>query len=149
MKKRGSIAFERTRDTEQRIHELCACLWVPCSSRLSVLASCAYGCAFTRWNFLLHTAKKNNNAVKCFVFQVKLVIRKASLAHHKSVRWISADVNTMFLKQGTHIHQTMIRLPPCCPWLPLPAWYGCARAWATDQAVAWWMCAPCFKFALF
>ena len=60
-----------------------------CESRvhpdLFVLASCAYGCAFARWNFLLHTAKKNNNAVKCFVFQVKLVIRKASLAHHKSV----------------------------------------------------------------
>ena len=61
-----------------------------CESRvhpdLFVLASCVYGCAFARWNFLLHAAKKNNNAVKCFVSEVKLIIRKASLAHHKSVR---------------------------------------------------------------
>ena len=53
---------------------------------LFVLASCAYGCAFARWNFLLHAAKKNNNAVKCFVFEVKLIIRKGLLAHHYSVR---------------------------------------------------------------
>ena len=27
--------------------------------------------AFARWNFLLHAAKKNNNAAKFFVFEAK------------------------------------------------------------------------------
>ena len=42
-----------------------------CESRvhpdLFVLASCAYGCAFARWNFLLHAAKNNNNAAEFVV----------------------------------------------------------------------------------
>ena len=36
-------------------------------SALFTFAAYAYGCAFARWNFLLHAAKKNNNATKCFV----------------------------------------------------------------------------------
>ena len=32
-----------------------------------------------------------------------------------------------------------------CPWLPLPAWYGCAQAWGNGQAVGWCICAPCFN----
>ena len=32
-----------------------------------------------------------------------------------------------------------------CPWLPLPAWYGCRHAWGNGQAVGWYMCAPCFN----
>ena len=30
-------------------------------------ASYAYGCAFARWNFLLHAAKNNNNAAEFVV----------------------------------------------------------------------------------
>ena len=44
--------------------------------------SYAISVAFARWNFLLHAAKKNNNAAKFFV-SLKKIIRKASLAHHK------------------------------------------------------------------
>ena len=33
MQDRECFVFERTRDTDQGIHEPCACLWVPCSSR--------------------------------------------------------------------------------------------------------------------
>ena len=32
-----------------------------------------------------------------------------------------------------------------CPWLPLPAWYGCAYSWGNGQAVGWCMCAPGFN----
>ena len=31
----------------------------------------AISVAFARWNFLLHAAKKNNNAAKFFVFEAK------------------------------------------------------------------------------
>ena len=31
------------------------------------------------------------------------------------------------------------------PWLPLPAWFGCAYAWGDGQAVGWCMCAPGFN----
>ena len=46
--------------------------------------SYAVSVAFARWNFLLHAAKKNNNAAKFFVsLKQNTLIRKASLAHHK------------------------------------------------------------------
>ena len=44
--------------------------------------SYAISVAFAHWNFLLHTAKKNNNAAKFFCLGSK-IIRKASMAHHK------------------------------------------------------------------
>ena len=69
MQNRECIVFEPTRDTERKIHEPFPCLWVPCWSSLiciCICSMCAYGCAFARWNFLLHAAKKNNNAAKFF-----------------------------------------------------------------------------------
>ena len=35
-----------------------------------------------------------------------------------------------------------------CPWLPLPAWYGCVHAWGNGQAVGCCMCAPCFTLVV-
>ena len=90
MQDRECIAFERTRDTDQRIHESCACLWVPCSSRLQPIVGwiifilcdnvishiCPLELVYcmplkkiiTRQNFLCLWSK---------------IILKASLAHHK------------------------------------------------------------------
>ena len=42
MQDRECIVFERTHDTEQRIHEPCACLWVPCSSCLQLIITWIY-----------------------------------------------------------------------------------------------------------
>ena len=44
--------------------------------------SYAISVAFARWNFLLHAAKKNNNAAKFFVSLKQKKNRKAALAHH-------------------------------------------------------------------
>ena len=68
--KRECIVFERTRETEQRIHKPWACLWVSCSSRLQPIVEWIHlrhtrmAAAFARWNFLLPVAKKSNNAAK-------------------------------------------------------------------------------------
>ena len=76
MPDRECIVFERTRDTEQRIHERVRV----CESRAHPVfnqspggsfPSCAISVAFARLNFLLHAAKKNNNAAKFFVFEAK------------------------------------------------------------------------------
>ena len=72
MQDRECIAFEWTCDTDQRIHEPCVC----CESRSHPIfnqssggsfSSYAISVAFARWDFLLHAAKKNNNAAKFFV----------------------------------------------------------------------------------
>ena len=73
MQNREYIVFERTRDTGQRIHKPCVCV---CESRTypvfnqssgGSFPSYAISVAFARWNFLLHAAKKNNNASEFFV----------------------------------------------------------------------------------
>ena len=79
------IVFERTRDTEQRIqgqkkhkrehviqNRESTSRVHACESRVHralftfAFAAFAYGCAFARWNFLLHATNKNNNASKYF-----------------------------------------------------------------------------------
>ena len=64
---RERIVFERTRDTEQRNHKPCACLWDSCSSRLQSIVGwinlthlhhTRTAGAFARWNFLLPAAEK-------------------------------------------------------------------------------------------
>ena len=83
---RERIVFERTRDTEQRNHKPCACLWDSCSSRLQSIVGwinlthlhhTRTAGAFARWNFLLPAAEKiivgtrskvsssNTNLFKC------------------------------------------------------------------------------------
>ena len=44
--------------------------------------SYAISVALACWNFLLHAAKKNNNAAKLFVSLKQKKSRKAALAHH-------------------------------------------------------------------
>ena len=61
MQDRECIVFERTRDTDQRIHEPCQ---EPSSGES--FPSYAISVAFARWN-LLHGAKKNNKAATFFV----------------------------------------------------------------------------------
>ena len=63
MQDRECIVFEQARDTDQRIHEPCACLWVPCSSRYCR----PLRKIITQRNVLCLWSK---------------IIRKASLAHH-------------------------------------------------------------------
>ena len=36
-----------------------------------------------------------------------------------------------------------------CPWLSLPAWYGCAHAWGTGPTVGWSIGAPCLDLHYF
>ena len=72
MQDRECIVFERTRDTEQRIHEPCACLssvFILSSTNhhVDLFATYTYGCAFNCWNFLSPAARKNNNTAKFFV----------------------------------------------------------------------------------
>ena len=64
---RERIVFERTRDTEQRNHKPCACLWDSCSSllqsivgwiNLTHLHHTRTAGTFARWNFLWPTAEK-------------------------------------------------------------------------------------------
>ena len=73
MQSRECIVSERTRDTEQRFHEPCACLWVPCSSRLA-FAAYAYGRAFARWNFLLHAAKQNTLNIRGLEYEFSEIL---------------------------------------------------------------------------
>ena len=81
--RRECIVFERTCDAEQRIHEPCACLRVPCSSRLQSIVGCrGFICIIRVQLSYLPAAKKNNSVVK-FV-SLKQIIRKASFVHHKS-----------------------------------------------------------------
>ena len=66
MQKRECIAFERTRDTDQRLHEPCACLspvLIPSSTnrRMDIYLHS------TRYKFFLSAAKKKNDAVKLIV----------------------------------------------------------------------------------
>ena len=73
MQDRECIAFERTSDTDQRIHE--PCVWV-CESHAHPVfnqssggsfSSYTISVAFAHWKFvLLHATKKNNNAAKFF-----------------------------------------------------------------------------------
>ena len=81
MQNRQRIVFERIRDTEQRIHKPCACLWVPCSSRLQPIVGWIHlqhtriAVAFARRNFKLflglRTIKKfqraNATAIRVFL----------------------------------------------------------------------------------
>ena len=74
MQNRECIVLEWwTRDTEQRIHEPCACLWVLCSSYLQLIVGWIHlhhsrmAVAFARWNFLLPVPKKNNKVAKFIV----------------------------------------------------------------------------------
>ena len=62
MHNRECIVFEWTHDTEQRIHEPCACLWVPaCSSCPQPIIGWIYlqhthiAVAFACWNFFIVT----------------------------------------------------------------------------------------------
>ena len=73
MQDRECIAFEWTRDTDQRIHELCVCVCVsrahPVFNQSSggSFSSYTISVAFAHWKFvLLHATKKNNNAAKFF-----------------------------------------------------------------------------------
>ena len=73
MQNRECIVFERTRDTEQRIHKPCAYLWVPCSSCLQLIITWIYlqltrmAVHLTAGIFLSPAARKNNNTAKFFV----------------------------------------------------------------------------------
>ena len=86
MQNRECIVFERTRDTDQRIHEPCACLWVPCSSRLQPIVGVDH--FYHTWYlshlpavfFLLHALRKIiTQQIFCLWSKI---IRKASLAQH-------------------------------------------------------------------
>ena len=77
MQDRECFVFERTGDTDQRIHESCvfvsACEFAhPVFNQSSggSFPSYAVSIAFARWNFLLHAAKKNNAAKFC-VFEAR------------------------------------------------------------------------------
>ena len=87
MQNRECIVFERTRDTDQRIHEPCACLWVPCSSRLqpivgwiiSILRDICRICPLEFFFCML--LRKIITQRNCLCLWSK-IIRKASLAHN-------------------------------------------------------------------
>ena len=74
MQDRECFVFERTGDTDQRIHESCVCESrahpVFNQSSGGSFPSYAVSIAFARWNFLLHAAKKNNAAKFC-VFEAR------------------------------------------------------------------------------
>ena len=61
MQNRECIVFEWTHDTEQRIHEPCVCLWVPCSSCPQPIIGWIHlqhthiAVAFACWNFFIVT----------------------------------------------------------------------------------------------
>ena len=61
MQNRECIVLEWTHDTEQRIHEPCACLWVPCSSCPQPIIGWIHlqhthiAVAFACWNFVIVT----------------------------------------------------------------------------------------------
>ena len=67
MQDRECIAFERTRDTDQRIQEPCPVLIPSSTNSRWIIFILRDICAFARWNFLLHAAKQNNKAAKFFV----------------------------------------------------------------------------------
>ena len=78
MQNRECVVFERTRDTDQSV--CVPCRVRVCDSRAhpvfnqssgGSLSSYSISVAFACWNFLLHVAKKNNNAAKFFVFEEK------------------------------------------------------------------------------
>ena len=54
-------------------------------------------------------------------------------------------------KGHTYTNPEAWPVPHACakPYHPGSGSHGCARAWGTDQAVGWCMCAPCFKFVLY
>ena len=73
MQDREYIVFERTSDTDQRLHESCACFEsrahpVFNQSSGGSFPSYAISVAFARWNFLLHAAKKSSNSANFFVY---------------------------------------------------------------------------------
>ena len=100
------IVFERTRDTEQRIHEQCACLWVPCSSRLQPVVAWNHlhhtrmVTAFARWNFLLPVAKKNNNAAT-FNVSLKQNNSRQQKKRKEKYKWES-KLTSCFNNQGCY-----------------------------------------------
>ena len=70
MQGRECIVYERTRDTESTNRvRVCECRVHPVFNQSSggSFPSYAISIAFSRWNFLLHAAKKDNNAAKFFV----------------------------------------------------------------------------------
>ena len=87
------VCYELIQSEESNLnycHEPCACLCVPCSSRLQPIVSWIHlhhtriDVSFARWNFLSPAAKENVNIAKSIV-SLKQIIRKASSALHKSI----------------------------------------------------------------
>ena len=70
--------------------------------------------AFSRWNFLLHAAKKNNKIMSCEQLQTKTrtsISRKIrSIKSGFQILYSVEQFSPMFsknkLKQGAHVHQT-------------------------------------------
>ena len=88
MQEKESIIYERTRDTDQRIHEPSACLWVPCTSPSSTnrlvdhfhptrYVSRLPGRIFY-WMLRRKIITQRN-----FLCLWSKIIRKASFSHHK------------------------------------------------------------------
>ena len=91
MQDKECIVFERTRDTDQRIHEPWACLWVPCSSRLQpivgwIISTLRDICSICLLEFFMHVAKKNSNAVKS---SVSLKQNQFGRLHWRTVNFVS------------------------------------------------------------
>ena len=74
MQDREYIVFERTRGTDQGIHEPChvfvSPVLIPSSTNRWVDPShpTRYLSHLPRWNFLLHATKKNSNSANFFVY---------------------------------------------------------------------------------
>ena len=88
MQNRECIVFEGTRDTEQRIHEPCACLWVPCSSCLQLIIGCIYlhltcMAAHLTAGIFYRLPLRKVITPQNFLRLWRKIIQKASLAHHK------------------------------------------------------------------
>ena len=96
MQNRKCIVFKRTRDTQQRIHESCACLWMPGLFRLQPVVGWIHlyhtrtAVAFARWNFLLYCLRWGKIITPQNSFCLwRKILRKASIifAQHKSSLW--------------------------------------------------------------
>ena len=96
MQNRECIVFKRTRDTQQRIHESCACLWMPGLFRLQPVVGWIHlyhtrtAVAFARWNFLLYCLRWGKIITPQNSFCLwRKILRKASIifAQHKSSLW--------------------------------------------------------------
>ena len=52
---------------------------------------------------------------------------------HPLLSLIHGDFTRSLTRRLCHADEPQGR--NCCPWLPLPGWYGCAHAWGTGQDV--------------